>query len=299
MPWYAAYQRDALGRATNVIDTYSTGYGAKPLTRAAQYVYSGPDLVTVIGPRGETLAGYAYTNHLLLRATNAVGDVTFYTWDAEEPPHQRSRPPLALPAPIFTSPPAPTPTSSRRPLTWKSAAPTHYTYTNDLVYTHTDETGLTTTNLYDNLNRLTNSANSLGTISYVYDKLDLVRVVDRLGFSTSYAYDAVRRRTAETNALGRATLYNYCTCGALDSIQDAAGNYTYFTYDNAGRRIQTAYPDGYTINYNYDLLGQLTNTIDSAGVSVTNWFNNQGQLYAVPGRRRPPLRSSPSMPKTG
>ncbi len=44
---------------------------------------------------------------------------------------------------------------------------------------------------------------------------------------------------------------------------------------------QTTYADGYFINYNYSLLGQLTNAIDSAGYSVTNWFNNQGQLYAV------------------
>jgi YD repeat-containing protein len=121
-----------------------------------------------------------------------------------------------------------------------------FSYTNDLVYTPTDERGLTTTNLFDKLNRLTNSANPLGAISYRYDKLDLVQVKDRLGYTTTFAYDAVRRRIAETNALGRATLYNYCSCGALDSIQDAAGNYTYFTYDNAGRLIQTAYPDLYT-----------------------------------------------------
>ena len=37
----------------------------------------------------------------------------------------------------------------------------------------------------------------------------------------------------------------------------------------------------YSVNYSYNLLGQLTNTTDSAGVSVTNWFNNQGFLYAV------------------
>ena len=159
------------------------------------------------------------------------------------------------------------------------------------MYTHTDERGLTTTNLYDSLNRLTNSANPLGAISYVYNKLDLVQVVDRMGFTTSFAYDAVRRRTAETNALGRATLYNYCSCGALDSIQDAAGNFTYFTYDNAGR----LHPDRlsrrlYHTNFNYDLLGELTNTTDSAGVSITNWFNNQGQLYASQDARRPALR---------
>jgi YD repeat-containing protein len=156
-----------------------------------------------------------------------------------------------------------------------------FTYTNDLVYTHTDERGLSTTNAYDSLNRLTNSANPLGAITYLYSKLDVVQVKDRMGFTNSFAYDAVRRRTAETNALGRATRYNYCSCGALDSIQDAAGNYTYFTYDYAGRLTQAAYPDLYTNNFNYDLLGELTDTTDSAGVIITNWFNNQGQLYAI------------------
>jgi len=149
------------------------------------------------------------------------------------------------------------------------------------VYTHTDERGLSTTNSYDSLNRLTNSANPIGAISYLYNKLDVVQVKDRLGFTTSFAYDALRRRIAETNALGRATLYYYCDCGALSSIEDAAGNSTYFTNDLAGRLTQVSYPDGYTVNYGYDLLGELTNTTDSAEVTITNWFNNQGQLYAV------------------
>ena len=280
VPWYAAYERDALGRATNVTDTYSTGYDDWPLTRAAQYVYNGSDLARVIGPQGENLAGYAYTNHLLLRATNAVGDVTSYTWDAKErltslrTPAGLTRTNLYFTSGSYTN-------FVQTAIDLEISRTNSYTYTNDLVYTHTDERGLTTTSLYDKLSRLTNSANSLGTISYVYDKLDLVRVVDRLGFSTSYAYDALRRRTAETNALGRATLYNYCTCGALDSIRDAAGHYTYFTYDDAGQLIQSAYPDGYTVNFSYDLLGRLTNTTDSAGISLTNWFNNQNQLYAV------------------
>ena len=295
--WYADYQRDGWSRATNVIDTYSSGYGENPLPRTRQYIYSGSDLKTVLGPKGETLAGYAYNNHRPISATNAVGDVTFYTWDS-----QCRLTSIKTPAGLTTT-----------NLYFASGAYTNFvqtaidleinrtnafTYTNDLVYTHTDERGLTTTNLYDNLNRLTNSANALGAMSYVYSDLDLVRVVDRLGFTTSFAYDALRRRIAETNALGRATLYNYCACGALESIQDAAGNYTYFTYDTAGRRTQTAYPDGYIVNYHYDLVGQLTNTADSAGISVTNWFNNQGQLYAAQdavwpafaprvGRRRP------------
>jgi YD repeat-containing protein len=278
--WYTAYQRDAWGRATNVTDTYSTDYGATPLTRTRQSVYSGPDLVTVIGPLGETLAGYAYTNHLLLRATNAVGDVTSYTWDS----HSRltsvktaaglTHTNLYFASGAYTN-------FVQTAIDLEISRTNTFTYTNDLVYTHTDERGLSTTNAYDSLNRLTNSANPLGAITYLYSKLDVVQVKDRMGFTNSFAYDAVRRRTAETNALGRATRYNYCSCGALDSIQDAAGNYTYFTYDYAGRLTQAAYPDLYTNNFNYDLLGELTDTTDSAGVIITNWFNNQGQLYAI------------------
>jgi YD repeat-containing protein len=271
--WYADYQRDAWGRATNVIGTYSAGYDLTVQARTRQYVYNGPDLVRVIGPQGETLGGYGYTNHLPLRATNAVGDVTFYTWDPQERLTSIKTPAGLTRTNIYYASGAYT-NFVQTAIDLEINRTNSFAYTNDLVYTHTDERGLTTTNLYDNLNRLTNAANPLGAISYIYNNLDLVRVVDRMGFTTSFAYDAVRRATAETNALGRATLYYYCACGALDYIQDAAGNYTHFTYDNAGRRIQTAYPDGYTVNYNYDVLGELTNTTDSAGVSATNWFNN-------------------------
>ncbi len=278
--WYTMYQRDAWGRATNITDTYSTGYGTTPLTRTRQYIYDGPDLVTVIGPQGETLAGYAYTNHLVLRATNAVGDVTFYTYDAQDrltsvqTPAGLTRTNIYFPSGPYTN-------FVQTTIDLEISRTNSFTYANDLEYTHTDERGLTTTMLYDNLNRLTNSANSLGSIAYVYDKLDLVSVVDRLGFANSFGYDAVRRRIAETNALGFFTLYNYCACGALNYIQDAAGNFTYFTYDNAGRLLITVYPDNYAVTNQYDLLGELINREDSAGVSVTNWFNNQGQLYEV------------------
>src|ERR1041385_2288849 len=102
-----------------------------------------------------------------------------------------------------------------------------------------------------------------------------------MGFTNSYGYDSRRRRIAETNALGRHTLYNYCTCGSLDSVQDAAGNYTYFYYDNQARLTNTVYADGFTITSGFNLIGRITNTVDSSGTSVTNWFNNQGLRYAI------------------
>src|SRR5581483_7024726 len=157
-----------------------------------------------------------------------------------------------------------------------------YLYANDLVYIHTNELGLITTNVYDNLQRLTNTSDSRGAISYLYNKLDLVKVTDRMGFTNTFGYDANRRMIAATNALGNRTLYSYCACGSLDYIEDATStNFTHFYYNNAGWLTNTTYADGTTVTYNCDLMGRVTNTVDSAGHSVTNWFNNQGLQYAV------------------
>jgi len=164
VPWYAAYERDALGRTTNVTATYSTGYDVWPLTRTRQYVYNGSDLATVIGPQDEILAGYGYTNHLVIRATNAVGDVTSYTWDPQErltsvkTPAGLTRTNLYFASGTYTN-------FVQTAIDLEISRTNSFTYTNGLVSTHTDERGLTTTSLYDNLNRLTNSANSLGAIS--------------------------------------------------------------------------------------------------------------------------------------
>src|ERR1051325_4369322 len=102
-----------------------------------------------------------------------------------------------------------------------------------------------------------------------------------MGFTNRYVYDNVRRLVATTNALGRFTLYNYCTCGALDSERDAEGNITYYFYDIMGRLTNAVYADGFSVTNNFNGISQLTNSIDSAAMSVTNWFNNQGLRYAV------------------
>jgi YD repeat-containing protein len=156
-----------------------------------------------------------------------------------------------------------------------------FTYTNNLVATRTDERGVTTTYTYDNLQRLTSVSDPRGAVTYTYDKLDLVRVVDRLNFTNTFVYDNVRNKIAETNALGRATIYNYCNCGSLDSIRDAAGNYTHFYYNIAGWLTNTTYADGYSVSREYDRLGRLTAIYDGTGHGTTNWYNNQGLLYAV------------------
>jgi YD repeat-containing protein len=91
----------------------------------------------------------------------------------------------------------------------------------------------------------------------------------------------MRRKTAETNALGAVTIYNYCSCGALESIVDAATNTTQFFYDNQGNLTNTLYPDGYSLARTYNLLKQVVSTSDSGGNNVTNIYNNQGLLTTV------------------
>jgi YD repeat-containing protein len=113
-----------------------------------------------------------------------------------------------------------------------------YTYTNGLVYTHTDERGLTVTNSWDPLQRLTNVAYPDGTsISYIYTNLDLIRVVDRMGFTNSFSYDAIRQKTSATDPLGHAIHYGYCDCGALYSITDALSYVTYFMNATQGSKV--------------------------------------------------------------
>ena len=82
----AWYLRDQSETACGVDETYSTGYGVRPLARTNQYVYdanNGINLVRIAGPYGETLADLYDANHNLLRATNAVGDVACWTYNAQ------------------------------------------------------------------------------------------------------------------------------------------------------------------------------------------------------------------------
>jgi RHS repeat-associated protein len=279
--WLTCYRRDEWGRPTNVVDTYSTGYGATPLLRTNIYVYSGPNLAVHFGPNGNVEDGYAYDAHnQLTDYTNAVGDVTSYTYDGAGRLTGTHTAAGLTTMNIYPTTGAYT-NFVQQVIDLEINRTNSYTWNNDLMATHTDERGLTTTYTYDNLQRITNNSDSRGQITYVNSNLDLVTVIDRMGFTNSFTYDQVRRKTSHTDAQGRTTHFNYCTCGALDSIQDAAGNFTYFYYDNAGRKTNVVYPDLYAVTNVYDSLGELVIVTDSAGISATNWFNNQGLRYTV------------------
>src|SRR5262249_24905877 len=143
----------------------------------------------------------------VLSMTNAVGDLTSYTYDSQGRLSSTKSPTGLTTTNIYFSSGAYT-NWIQTTINLEINRTNSFTYTNNLVYTLADEKGVSTTTVYDNLQRLTNSSDPRGTMTYIYKNLDLVQVIDRLGFTNSYGYDAVRRRIAMTNALGYFTLYN-------------------------------------------------------------------------------------------
>jgi RHS repeat-associated protein len=282
--YYQWDQRNIWGNPTNIIETYSLGFGTPTLTRTNIYIYAanGIDMLKLIGPLRETNT-YGYDSyHELLAVTNAVGYVTTYTYDANFRLSSIHTPSGLTATNIYF------PSSAGFLTNWVQTnidlqiqRTNSYSYANDLILTRTNELGLAVSYTWDNLQRLTSSTFPDGTtISNQYTMLDRTATKDRMTNWMYYAYDDLRHLITLTDALGNVTRYNYCTCGALESIEDALGNYTTNSYDIAGRLTNIVYPDGSSITRHFNLLNQITNTIDGAGVSITNWYNDQGRLYA-------------------
>ena len=109
----------------------------------------------------------------------------------------------------------------------------------DRVATTTDATGYVLRYAYDDLDRLTRTTYPDDTFEqYVYDRLDLVSVIDRRRQVTSYAYDAGRRRTSVTDPLGRATRFDYYDNGVLKALTEPGGNVVTWGVDLQSRPIR-------------------------------------------------------------
>jgi RHS repeat-associated protein len=281
--YYQWTQRNIWGNPTNVQETWSQTFGGPSLTRTNQYFYytNGIDLQQQIGPLNETVAGFSYdVHHDVLTATNAAGDVTTHTYDNQSRPTSVTTPAGLTTTNVYFSSTAYTNWIQQR-IDLQIHGTNSFFYTNDLIMSRTNELGLVIGYTWDNFQRLTSTTFPDATSnSNIYVNLDLVETIDRLGYQTRYGYDDLRHLVAMTNALTNVTFFNYCYCGALESMQDALNHYTYYYYDVAGRPINIVYPDTTSITNNYDLLSRITNTIDGAGRSVTNWYTDQGFLYA-------------------
>ncbi len=286
---FTHYARGVHSEVTQEISTYSATNGAVALrTNTFIYAANDIDLKQQIGPQGEQVvsnyfaAGNVY--HQPDARYDALNQPTVYTYNTDRQLTSAKTPGGLTTTNLYFA--------SGTYANWldktidlEISRTNSFTYAFGLVQTHTDERGLTVTNFWDNLIRLTGMTYPDGSsISNAYTALDLTGVKDRLGNWTRSGFNSVRQKIAETNANGVVTGYAYCDCGALLAITNAwntaVQQVTTFQYDNAGNRTNTVAADGFSVTNWFNSLAQPIVTGDGWGY---RWFyyNNQGLLTNV------------------
>ncbi len=271
------YVRNPFGLVATNASTYSLGAGGVGV-RMTTYAYAANniDLIAITNALNVCVSSNWFNGtHQPLVSYDALGQKTSFIYNAN---HQ-------LTETIY--PNGLTVTNNYGPFNLLTSTITvgyltnTFTYIDDLIRSETDSRGLTISNTWDNLSRLTGTSYPDGSsISNVYNVLDLTATRDRQGNWTRYGYDQLERLRFLTNALGSVKTYDYCPCGALESIVDAETNMTQFFYDNQGNRTNVTYADNYSVTSTYNLLRQVTSTTDTSGDNVTNAYNNQGLLVS-------------------
>jgi RHS repeat-associated protein len=151
------------------------------------------------------------------------------------------------------------------------------------VGTMTDSEGLTVTYAYDNFDSLTTTTYPDNTTEKtVYNKLAPALVKDRLNQWSGMEYDPLGRVVAAEDSLGQVTKFQYCTCGALESITDPNGHITTWMRDLQNRVIGKVYPDGTQTAYAYEnTTSRLKQVTDAKGQNAIYTYNVDNTLQQV------------------
>jgi RHS repeat-associated protein len=254
------------------------------LTNRFVYAANGIDLASVSNSAGQSL-NFGYNgSHQIAYITNALNQVSTLSWDT----YTFNLTGVQLPGGQSVGLSYGSSDYGRlQTISWSPSGRsfTINSYSNGLPASVTDDRGLTVSQTWDGLNRLTGEGFPDGTlISNIYTRLDLTATKDRLGNWTSYSFDGLRHLTTVTNANSAVTSYSWCGCGSLDQIIDATlTNYTTFNYDNQGNLTNIEFPDYSSLTYQFDLDGRMTNAFDGANRSVHLSYNNQGLPTNISG----------------
>lgn len=290
--WYQRHQHNSWGIVTNTIEKWHDGGAELYRTNSYFYAANGFDLLLHIGPHGEQVSSNIYNlNHQVTTNYDALNQATIYTYDATS----RLLTSVARPSGLTTTNAYYASGSMANRL--EKTIDLEINRTNSYVwgvdgnvFYQADERGLTVTNYWDGLNRLTGqkypdgtTTTNLFTIGSALPNstgglmlMDTTATKDRLGYWTYHAYDSQRRLIATTNANGAVTRYGYCDCGAASSVTNAWGTTAEFVtshdYDFQGYRIKTHYPDASITNW-FDTLGRNTATGDAWGYTWYGYDN--------------------------
>jgi RHS repeat-associated protein len=290
---YTWYQRDSDGYPTNIISTYTKADGTTG-TRTNSYLYSNFDMVRATNALSQLTETNLYNvDHKILVHANGLNETTTTVYNTNNQVISLTLPTGLVTTNIYNA-------SFRKTNSLQyvvvGGTPVYYTtnrwtYTNDLVYTHTDERGLTTTNTYDALRRITSTLYPDGTyISNIYylpagstntttNIVELTGTRDRLGNWTYYGINSMRQKVAETNALNFRQLWSYspCECDVPTKLTNAVSEVVTYNYDWNNNRTNTVMPGGINLSNRFDRLNRPEVQKTSLG-SVTNIYNNQGMI---------------------
>ena len=281
---YQYFERLTNGLPTKAVDKWQSGGSAQYRTNTYLYAANNVDLVASTNALYVRVSSNLFNAyHQVVTNYDALSQLTVYQYDGAR--HQLTN--VIRPTGLTTSytydgnhrlqQTTDSPINATRSFTW---------YSDGNLKSVTDERGLTVTNYWDGLNRLTGTKHPDGTtttnlysVATAYASstggtniLDLTATKDRLGYWTYFGYDALRRVTAETNANGAVTRYGYCDCGATSYVTNAWNTsiqfVTQYDYDFQGNRIYTYLPDATITNW-FDALGRTIETCDAWGC---RWF---------------------------
>ena len=263
------------------------------LTNWYHYAANSIDLISITNSGGQYVNLGYNGSHQLTNSTNALNQVTTFSWDVLG--NSGNLTGIGLPSGgriilnyynyLFSSSYTQSNMVKQIIVLPEGRTNTINEYSAGLPASVTDDKELTITNTWDGLNRLTSTAypdNSY--VSNIYYRLDLNTSKDRLTNWTYYAYDGLQHLTSVTNANNAITAYSWCGCGSLNQIIDpenGVSSPTTFSYDNQGHLTGILYPDNSSITYNYDLVGRMTSAVDGASRFINTTFNNQNLPTSV------------------
>ncbi len=144
----------------------------------------------------------------------------------------------------------------------------------------------TTTNTYDELNRLATTTDNAGNVQYyLYDsRNNRVLHVNAAGHQTRYVYDGlgrlvqtIRDMDGDGANVGDAddiiTSQTWDDSSRLIAQTDDNGNATQYTHDALNRRTAIDYADDTAKTFVYDVHGNVTQSTDANGSVVTNTYD--------------------------
>lgn len=276
------YTYNALGKITNATD---------PIGRVTTYVYdtNNIDLLQIrntTGTHNDLLLTCSYNScHLPLTVTDPAGNVTGFSYNNNGQLLSSTNAKLETTTLTYD----PTTAYLQSVVGALSSASTSFIYDNfGRVHKKTDSESYQLIYDYDDLDRLTKTTypdNTYTLITYDFANnrpLDVGKERDRAGRETIYAHDALQHLTDVWDPANNNTHYEWCMCGALESITDPKLNTTTWDRDIQGRPVEKKFADQTKIHYAYDnARGLLTSSTDALN-QVTNFSyfidNNVSQV---------------------